>query len=410
MTAISPMRILTISSLYPSAARPNFGVFVERQCQNLAACDDVELTVINPIGLPPFPINLLARYSALRGLPHKESWNGLTVHRPRFRAIPKIGGPSNARNIASSILPLVQKLHQDAPFDLIDAEFFYPDGPAARHIAMALQRPFTIKARGADIHYWANHKGCADQILAAAQNSSAMLAVSQALKEDMAALGMPKDKIYVHYTGCDQMRFSSDAADKINRLPFSQDIPYSITIGALIARKNPNLIIEALAKVPDLHHIFIGDGEEEDRLKAQANALGIAGRVFFMGSLPHDSLPPLLAGARMLVLPSKSEGLANAWVEALACGTPIIISEAGGARELVRSDACGRIVDQTPSSIANAMHELLGQHVDRQMVRNSVANFTWSRNAVELRDIFAKVINDSASVDLAVKASSPEDK
>jgi glycosyltransferase involved in cell wall biosynthesis len=387
------MRILTLSTLFPSSARPNFGVFVERQCQNLAAQQGIDLTIINPIGMPPFPLKYAAPYTDLRQLPEHEQWHGLNVYRPHFAMLPKIGGPSNARNIANAVLPLIKKLHDEQPFDLIDAEFFYPDGPAALRLSKALNIPFTIKARGADIHYWAGKGGCKDQIIAAAQQSAALLAVSQAMKDDMALLGIDAKKIKVHYTGCDQDKFCPDADIAPHLAPLTAKQPYSITVGALIARKNPYLILKALESVSDLHHIFVGAGEELNGLEAQADRAGLSERVSFGGALPHEQLPGLLANAQMLVLPSQSEGLANAWVEALACGTPIIISEAGGARELVSDPRFGRIVEQDAGAIASAMRDMMAEPIDRSAIRASVANFTWQRNAEELKQFFASAIS-----------------
>ncbi|WP_438726234.1 glycosyltransferase [Parasphingorhabdus sp. DH2-15] len=386
------MRILTLSTLFPNAVQPNFGVFVERQCQNLTARPDVDLTVINPIAMPPFPLRYAPPYKALRQLPEHEQWHGLDVYRPHFPILPKIGGAANARNIANAVLPLAKQLHAQKPFDLIDAEFFYPDGPAAMLLSKALNLPFTIKARGADIHYWAGKGGCRNQILTAADKSAGLLAVSQAMKDDMVALGINRDKITVHYTGCDQNIFHPDAQAQSDIASLVPTQPYSITVGALIARKNPYLVLEALEQVLDLHHVFVGAGEEETALKAAAERSGLAERVYFTGALPHAALPGLLANAKMLILPSQSEGLANAWVEALACGTPIIISEAGGARELVKDDRFGRIVGQTADNIAAAMRELRDHTVPRTDIRASVSNFTWERNAAELDGFFKGII------------------
>ncbi|MEO1045282.1 MAG: glycosyltransferase [Pseudomonadota bacterium] len=388
------MRILTLATLYPNPSQPNFGIFVARQAQHLHRLPDTDVTVINPVSLPPFPLSRLQRFRYAARL----SGDGIEaqpgdcppIHRVAFQSMPGMAARNNAASIARAVMPLAKKLHAAQPFNLIDAEFFYPDGPAAALIADALGVPYTIKARGADIHYWGIQTASAKQILPAAQGAAALLAVSQALADDMAALGMARDKIHVHYTGCDQQRFHPDAERTIP-LPFADNTPYAITVGALIARKNPHLIIEALQAVPDMHHVFVGDGEERERLERQAAALALTERVHFLGAVPHDSLPGLLAGASMLVLPSQSEGLANAWVEALACGTPIVISEAGGARELVTSDVAGRIVAQQPDAIAEAMRALLDQSPDPQQVRGSVTHFTWERNAEELRAIFARV-------------------
>ena len=231
------LNILTLSTLFPNAAAPNFGIFVERQTAELASRPEMDVTVINPVGVPPLPFRMLAPYRALTALPDHEQWRGLDVHRPRFTLIPKFGGSQNPRRIARAILPLAQRLHSQKPFDLIDAEFFYPDGPAAMRLSAALGIPFTIKARGADLHHWGSDPKCLPQILSAADKASALLAVSGALKDDMRELGMDAGKIMVHYTGLDQKKFKP-----VDRAALKRDMgiegPLFICVGALIKRKN----------------------------------------------------------------------------------------------------------------------------------------------------------------------------
>src|SRR3546814_11790420 len=75
------------------------------------------------------------------------------------------------------------------------------------HLSQESRVPFSIKARGADSHYWGSRPGIAKQIVAAAQAANGLLAVSEALPRDMAPLGMPARTIRVHYTGIDLDRF-----------------------------------------------------------------------------------------------------------------------------------------------------------------------------------------------------------
>ena len=383
------LRVLTLSTLFPHGAAPNFGIFVERQTAELAIRPEADVTVINPVGVPPWPLSRLSQYQALNALPEHEEWRGLDVYRPRFRLIPKIGGTSNPRRIAGALLPLVRKLHRQAPFDVIDAEFFYPDGPAAMRLAAALGIPFTIKARGADIHHWGDDRKCREQILQAAEQASALLAVSEALKQDMIAIGMDGSKISVHYTGLDQDKFRP-----VDRLAAKRALgvsgPLFITTGALIARKNQDLVIRALAGLPDATLMLAGMGEEEHAYRALARQSGVADRVRFLGSVPHDQLPHLTAAADIAILVSKSEGLANAWVEALACGTPVIISEAGGARELVGSKSAGRVVDQTVEAIVEAAKAILAEPPAQELVRSSVSDFSWTNNGDQLLAILSE--------------------
>src|SRR5690606_26150918 len=103
----SPLRILSIATLFPDATRPNFGLFVEKSLRALAAQPGAELTIAAPVGLPPFPGSLHPRYRALRALPRKEAWDGLTVHRPRFALIPRYGTRFNPAQIARAVLAAV---------------------------------------------------------------------------------------------------------------------------------------------------------------------------------------------------------------------------------------------------------------------------------------------------------------
>ena len=192
------LRVLTLSTLFPDATRPNFGVFVERQTRGLAGLPDTEVTVVAPLGLPPGPL-ACAHHRALAGLPKRERWNGLDVYRPRFANLPLTGGRWHARLLARAIQPLLDRLR----FDVIDASFFFPDGVAAVALGRRYGVPVSIKARGADIHHWGRAPGTARQVLAAGRAADGLLAVSDAMRADMAGLGMPAEMIRVHHTGVD---------------------------------------------------------------------------------------------------------------------------------------------------------------------------------------------------------------
>jgi teichuronic acid biosynthesis glycosyltransferase TuaC len=390
-----PLRILTLATLFPSAARPNFGIFVERQTAGLKARDGVEVTVINPVSIPPWPLSRSAQYRPLTALPPHESWHGLDVHRPRFTLIPKLGGPYNPAMIARAILPLVKKLHGENPFDLIDAEFFYPDGPVAMRLSAALGIPFTAKARGADIHHWGNTNGSDTQILEAGTKAAGLLAVSSALKADMVALGMDASKIMVHYTGLDQARFMPRDR-KAGKAKLGITGPLILSVGALIPRKNQALLIEALSQLPDATLMLAGQGESEAHYRTLAATFKVIDRVRFMGSVAHDDLPALFAAADVMALVSSSEGLANAWVEALACGTPVVASNVDGAPELIRSPDAGRIVGQNVPEIVAAIQELLDNPIPPERVAAQVAHFSWDTNAKALEKFFRDITSMSS--------------
>lgn len=382
------LRVLTLSTLFPDSARPSFGLFVERQTLALAERPGVEVEVIAPIGLPLWPLSRHPHYRARTRLPAKERRNGLAVHRPRFRIWPGLGGSGAARSLAAAILPLARAL----PCDVIDAEFFWPDGVAAMRVAEALGLPFSIKARGSDVHYWGGRPGIAAQMVEAAGRAGGLLAVSAALKRDMAALGMPEERIRVHHTGIDLDRFRPIERGAAKRR-FGVDGPLIVAPGNLVPLKGHRLAVEALARLPDATLLIAGEGPERRALEGLIAARGLGGRARLLGAVPPESMPELLAAADLMLLPSEREGLANVWIEALACGTPILIADVGGAREVLDRPEAGRLVAREPEAIAAAARDILASPPDPASVRKSAERFSWERNAAELHAHLAGLVS-----------------
>ncbi|WP_338240389.1 glycosyltransferase [Aurantiacibacter hainanensis] len=390
-------RLLSITTLYPNIHLPRFGTFVARQMEALAAHGGWDVTVINPIGVPPFP---MGRYRAQAEAAISGEEGGVDVRRPRFTLIPAVGGPFNPGMIVKAALPIARRLHEEEPFALVDAQFFYPDGPAAAQIAEDLGLPLAIKARGADIQHWGQKAYALEKMLAAADQASGLLAVSEALKADMVQLGFPGEKIAVHYTGLDRELFRPlDRGDSRRKLAedynvrLEDDAPLLATVGALIPRKGQHFVIRALARLPDAHLVLVGSGGDRAALTELALELDLSRRVHFLGSLDHGELPTVLSASDALVMPSSSEGLANAWVESLACGTPLVITDAGGARELVSRPEAGRIVARDVEAIVTGVREVLAAGYAPADVARSVEAFSWEANAKALADIYARLID-----------------
>lgn len=382
-----PIHIVSIATLFPDATRPNFGIFVERSLAALARQPGVRLTIIAPLGMPPWPLSLHPRYAALRRLPLREQWHGLTVLRPRFTLLPKVGGRLNAAAIARAVLPIIRRLQRDGRVDVLDAQFFHPDGPATHRLATTLGLPFSVKARGADISLWTHRPDTGPAILAAARAATGLLAVGQALREDMVTAGMPADKIIVHYTGVDAARFrlmDREAARREWQVPDSAQL--LLTVGALIPRKGQSLVLEAMRDLPEtVHYYMAGGGDDAGRLRSMAAALGLADRVRQLGPVPNDMLPSLYAAADLMVLPSASEGLANAWVEAQACGVPLVLSDIPPAHEMIDSPDAGAIAAAEPAALAAAIRAVLARPIDREALSaRTHARFNWERNGSEL--------------------------
>ncbi|MFD1035255.1 glycosyltransferase [Sphingomonas hankookensis] len=384
------LRVLTLATLFPDAVRPNFGVFVERQTLGLAALDDVAVQVIAPLGLPPFPLTLHPSYRALSALAEREVWKGLPVDRPRFLNLPGTQGRFHVGALVRRLVPRLTALRETFPFDVIDAEFFFPDGPAAVALGQRFGVPVSIKARGADIHHWGHTPATAAQVRAAGRAADGLLAVSQSMADDIAAAGIDRP-VRVHRTGIDRSRFGTvDRFAARARLGITGQLV--VSLGALIPRKGHRIVLDAVAALPGVQLWIVGGGPDHASLAARIAELGVGDRVRLCGSMPHGDLPDLLAAADVMALASASEGLANAWVEALASGTPIVIPDAGAAREVVTTPAAGRIVAREAAAVAQGIAAILLQPVDPAATRATVDAFSWERNAVELREHLAGLV------------------
>lgn len=380
--------VLALSTLYPNPVNPRFGTFVARSLEALAKRGDWKVSVVSPVGLPPLA---LGRYRPLADLPEFAEEGGVSVHRPRFTLIPRIGGRINAGMIARSVLPLAQRIDAANPVDVIDAQFFFPDGPAAAQVARAMLLPLSIKARGSDIAFWGERGFARTQMLDAAREAKGLLAVSRDLAGQMAAMGMDAAKITVHYTGLDRDRFRPFDHPQLRR-QLSEELGFAMPagapllacVGALIERKGQDIAIAVLRFIPEARLVLVGKGEDEARLRALAASEGVEGRVHFAGSIDHDLMPLILSAADVMVLPTVSEGLANAWVEALACGTPVVTSDVGGARELITSDLAGRLVPRDVGAVAAAVGAILADPPPREAVAALTEQFSWDANAAAL--------------------------
>ncbi len=164
----------------------------------------------------------------------------------------------------------------------------------------------------------------------------------------------------VFYPLSDQAR-----ADKRRQLAAQMGLKEStrflLFAGRLHPQKDPLLLLEAIAKIsdPHIHLLVAGCGELAPAMAQKATQLNISERVTFLGALPYQALADLHRLASAFVLTSAYEGLPLVVLEALACGTPVVTTNAGETPRLLKPDAgivCG---DRTPEAIAQAIETVL---------------------------------------------------
>ena len=391
---MAPIRLLTFSTLYPNAARPNHGVFVENRLRHLLASGQAVSTVVAPV--PYFPsrdarFGEWARYAAA---PAAETRNGIEVLHPRYLSIPKIGMSVAPYLLYRAIIPFLQRMltsgHQ---FDAIDAHYFYPDCVAAVWLGRRLGLPVVVTARGSDVTQLPEYSIPRRLIRGAIAGSSAMITVSAGLKDALLELGAPADKVTVLRNGVDTALFHPPVDRDALRRSLGLTRRTLVSVGLLIDRKGHHRTIEAMKRLPEYELLIVGEGPERDRLSALIARFGLTDRVRLLGSRPHAELPRLYGAADASVLASSREGWANVLLESMACGTPVVASNIPGNPEVVRIRDAGLIVrDNTPDGIAAGVRSLFDPLPARAATRAYAEPFSWDETTDGQLRLFRRVI------------------
>ncbi len=148
-------------------------------------------------------------------------------------------------------------------------------------------------------------------------------------------------------------------------LGVGRDARLVVAVGGLERRKGPDLLLDAFARVdaPGAALVFAGAGPMEAELRAQADALGIAGRVHWLGE--RRGVGAILRACDVFALPSRNEGMAVAMLEAMQAGLPVVAAQVSGVRDALdaregRGPAGWIVPPRDPAAIAAALGEVLG--------------------------------------------------
>jgi glycosyltransferase involved in cell wall biosynthesis len=392
MTQENAIEIVTFSTLYPNAAQPNHGIFVENRLRHLTVTGRVASRVVAPVPWFPFSSPVFGGYARFARVPTEELRHGISVYHPKYFVLPKVGMSLAPRTMLKAAFPVVSRLRRERNFDLLDAHYFYPDGVAAVRLGRALGKPVVITARGSDVNLIPKFAEPRRMIIEAANQADAIIAVSQALKDAIIALGVAEDRITVLRNGVDLALFRP-----LHRVERRGDSELSdrvlLSIGHLIERKGHDLIVGALPRLPGYTLQIVGDGPERSRLDRLAEQLKVSDRIRFMGEVPHHELPPIYSGADALVLASGREGWPNVLLEAMACGTPVVASNIWGNPEVVALPEAGVLMkSRSVEGVVEAVERLFLHLPDRSATRKYAERFGWSETSEGQIALFERIL------------------
>jgi glycosyltransferase involved in cell wall biosynthesis len=386
------VRILTVSNLYPSEAKPVHGVFVEERMTRYAARFGADLRVVAPVPWFPFKHGF-GEYSRIARTPREETRKGIKILHPRVPIIPKIGMRLAPQAWRWRLRPLIQQIAGDWKFDLLDVHYIYPDAVALVPLARELGVPVVVSARGTDVHLIGNIRGPRERIRRACIDASAVIAVSSALAKHLVEIGVPERNITVVCNGADVEAFAPRPGAAAKKLASGRVL---LGVGRLVPQKGFHIAIECVArllpKYPDLNLVLAGSGAERGRLERQAADLGIGDRVRFLGEVIHDKIPELLWGSDRLLLPSFREGHPNAVVEAVAAGVPVVATAIGGIPEIVEP-AIGEIAERPEvGAFERALDRSLARKFDSAEFDRRREGLRWDRSLDLLHQVFERAV------------------
>jgi len=257
-----------------------------------------------------------------------------------------------------------------AGLHLIHAHFG-PDGVYAMRLAQYLDLPFLVSFHGFDAP--PARRTLARGLRPAAlcylmhrtelrRSAGAFIAVSRFIQEGLIRHGFPEDKVRLHYTGVDTGLFTP--------APASARPPFLLCVAEHVERKGIDVLLRAFARIagrfPQVELVLAGGGPLTPGLQVEAAGLGLAGRARFLGPCPAHEVLRLLQDAYAFVLPCRtaeggdSEGLGMIFLEASACGRPVVATVHGGIPEVVRHGETGLLAPENdPEALAGHLAALL---------------------------------------------------
>jgi glycosyltransferase involved in cell wall biosynthesis len=387
------VRVLAITKIFPNQAEPLSAPFNRQQFAALARRCDLEVAAT----IPWFPgAGLLARWSSagkLASVPRREQIAGISVSHPRTLFLPKIAHGAWGPLYAASLAPALPRYR--GKVDIVLGSWAYPDGFAAVIAARLLGVPCVVKLHGSDINVMAKLPGPRRQTAWALSRAARVVAVSRALADEVAALGVPREQIAIVLNGVDSELFhvrDRAAARAELGLPAG---PLALYVGNLkpekgvldLARAWPGVVRE----LPEARLAIVGGGPLHGELEA-----ALPPRATLIGAQPLTQIPTWMAACDVLVLPSHIEGTPNAVLEALACGRRVVASAVGGVPDLITSDALGALVPpRQPDALAQALTQALRTGYAPEAVAAQGAHGGWDASAAALHSVLVAAVGAS---------------
>ncbi|WP_066066899.1 teichuronic acid biosynthesis protein TuaC [Neobacillus soli] len=393
------MKVLWVTSVYPSDEKPGLGVFHETQVQALLRLG-VEVTVICPVPRNPALIRYFRKsYRANPGTAYMYERKGITVYRPPYLAFPgQLRWAQPNKRIATSVLKTMAD-YELAP-DLIHAHFAMPSGGAARIVAQQKQLPWILTLHGSDVNIYPNYSASAKKAFQqSVKEANHVLAVSESLKRKANEL-TGRDSLVLPL-GIDLSHFHPPEETKMQirrRLQLPENKKLIVFVGRLTKAKGVFELAQSLERLSDdIAVVFVGDGPAKEKLSQHSD---FNRRLFLTGQVENEKVKEYLLASDLFALPSYTEGMPTVVIEALALKLPVISTAVGGVPELFGNHNHLLIERRSVSSLVQRINDILNQHlysteVQYELFESIQKNYNAHQNAILLKNEYKRTILSS---------------
>ncbi|MCP5098843.1 MAG: glycosyltransferase family 4 protein [Chloroflexi bacterium] len=293
-------------------------------------------------------------------------------------------------------------------------EQFQPDVIHAHHvwitpyIASETGLPYVISCHGTDLMGFKNGPRYREYALTAAQKASSIIAISHQVQDDaMSTYQMPKNKVPLigNGFGTNHFKLLPHVTKESVLAEFDLtggDKPLISFVGKFTNFKGIDVLLKAAAiyeeRFPGVKTVLVGHGDLWDEMHDLQKELGLKG-VHFLGHQPQDILARIYNAADVSIVPSRIEPFGLVAVEALACGTPVIATNAGGLPDFINEEVGALVPVDDPESLAQAIiYEIENNTKQTKGVyanKYAYKSYTWEKQVAKMVTLYQQAIDAS---------------
>lgn len=313
-------------------------------------------------------------------------------------------------------LPLTVSLYRQAKkekYDVVLCGKALFEGLVGYYLKKRLGIPYVVFTYAMEVEKWSSEPREFKKLAKVLTNADRVVYINDITKESLLKLGVAEKQLVKIWPGVDERFLHKVGEEDLNRVLRTHNVkrPYIITVARLIARKGIDVLIEAYSsldqtKFGDVDLVIVGEGEEEEELKKLAGHLFVEESVKFLGPVPDEDLPALYQGAQLFALTPRRfeddmEGFGIVYLEAAACGLPVVATDTGGVKEAVKEGYTGLVVPpEEPAAVRLVLERLLSddklrQRLGQQAQARAREEFAWPKRIAEVEEMISSVVRKS---------------